>query len=130
MANNNLLGGGFLRYLASLGARPQVNVPNASPPGEDPDTWRERSRASTELAAYDTRRAEQRAHGQNAQPYVPPLGGGLAALRGEPAQPAPLSYSGMGSSNPTPVLGNYERDRMQQDNTGDADAWWRNRGNY
>ena len=59
-----------------------------------------------------------------------PQPGGIAAPYGVPAQPPPPSYSGMGSSNPTPVLGNHERDRMQQDGTADADAWWRNRGNY
>lgn len=42
-----------------------------------------------------------------------------------PAEPAPVA-----TTMPTIALGSHERDRMQQDNTDDADAWWRNKDKY
>lgn len=42
-----------------------------------------------------------------------------------PAEPAPVA-----TTMPTIALGSHERDRVQQDNTEDADAWWRNKDKY
>ena len=66
---------------------------------------------------------------------------GLAALSQQqpPVMPQPLGpQTGLARLQPPPPssftttvpLGSHERDRMQQDNTADADAWWRDRRNY
>lgn len=171
---------GFMGYLRQAGAglpptRQQAPAqaapayqpdPNKPPPGEDPDTWRERLRASNELTAfvatgdgregsYDARLAEQRAREQAKPQGLASLAtgapSGLSTAKGAPysseGTPRPSGQATLSQQAPTGLaqltqqpppstfsttvpLGSHERDRMQQDNTSDADAWWRNRGNY
>ena len=57
---------------------------------------------------------------------------GISSVMTAPAEPPPPSpvQEPAPTMMPTIALGPHERDRMQQDNTSDADAWWRKKENY
>lgn len=56
--------------------------------------------------------------------------GSIMAEPGEPPPSPPAEPAPVATTMPTIALGSHERDRMQQDNTDDADAWWRKKENY
>jgi hypothetical protein len=58
---------------------------------------------------------------------------GISSIMAEPGEPPPAppaEQAPVATTMPTIALGSHERDRMQQDNTSEDDAWWRKKENY